>query len=345
MRLIKANNLDLKLFQFDYELTFAIIFMNADKTIYGRYGSRSSRENAESDISVAGLAESMKAVLQLHRSYPANREQLAGKQPREVPYQTPLDIPRIRGKYQAELDYDGKVAQSCVHCHQVTEAQRHLARRADAPMPAQLIFPYPSPRTIGVSLDPHLRASVREVSTDSPADGVLKPGDEIIRLDGQPIVSQADVQWVLHHTPPSASLPVVFLRDGAIQRAMLRLPDRWRFQSDVSWRTGGWEMRRMALGGLKLVSATDEQRREWKVPRDQLALVVDYVGQWVEFGTAKRAGFQKGDVIVAYGPLQDNISESQLLAWSVLNRRPGVRVPVTVIRDGKRKTLQMPMQH
>ena len=56
MRVVKANDLDLQRFQFDYELTFAVIFMNADGTIYGRYGSRSSRENAESDVSVAGLA-------------------------------------------------------------------------------------------------------------------------------------------------------------------------------------------------------------------------------------------------------------------------------------------------
>ena len=62
MRVVKANDLDLAQFQFDFGLTFAIVFMNADKTIYGRYGSRSSRENAESDVSVEGLAQTMKVT-------------------------------------------------------------------------------------------------------------------------------------------------------------------------------------------------------------------------------------------------------------------------------------------
>ena len=50
VRLVQANAMDLTLFQFDYDLTFAAFFMNADRTIYGRYGSRSAR-NPSSDIS------------------------------------------------------------------------------------------------------------------------------------------------------------------------------------------------------------------------------------------------------------------------------------------------------
>ena len=136
VRVVKANDLDLTQFQFDYGLTFAIIFMNADKSIYGRYGSRSSRENAESDVSLAGLAESMKTVLKLHEGYPANKRLLAGKQPKPSPYKTPLDIPSIRGKYKRDLDYQGQDVQSCVHCHQVTEAARQMARLAPKPLPA-----------------------------------------------------------------------------------------------------------------------------------------------------------------------------------------------------------------
>ena len=45
VRVIQGNSLDLELFQFDYDLTFAAFFMNADRTIYGRYGTRSSQEN------------------------------------------------------------------------------------------------------------------------------------------------------------------------------------------------------------------------------------------------------------------------------------------------------------
>jgi hypothetical protein len=38
VRMIQANGMDLSWFQFDYDQTFAVFFMNADKTIYGRFG-------------------------------------------------------------------------------------------------------------------------------------------------------------------------------------------------------------------------------------------------------------------------------------------------------------------
>ena len=41
-----ANAMDLSLFQFDYDLTFAVFFLNADKTVYGRFSSRSDRKDA-----------------------------------------------------------------------------------------------------------------------------------------------------------------------------------------------------------------------------------------------------------------------------------------------------------
>ena len=293
VRVVKANDLDLAQFQFDYELTFAVVFMNADKTIYGRYGSRSSRENAESDVSVAGLAESMKSVLKLHEGFPANRDLLAGKQPMPSPYQTPLDIPSIRGKYKSDLNYEGKVVQSCVHCHQVTEAMRQIARVEAKPMPVQLIFPYPAPNTVGFSLASDQRATVTGVTSGSPADDALNPGDELITLNGQAIVSQADVQWVLHHAEAVDALKMQIRRDGELLSTTLRLPERWRFNSDISWRTAAWEMRRMALGGLKLVSASDALRREAGLNQDALALLVDYVGQYVEFGTRQESRLQE----------------------------------------------------
>ena len=41
VRLVQANTIDLTRFQFDFDLTFAAFFLNADLTIYGRFGSRS----------------------------------------------------------------------------------------------------------------------------------------------------------------------------------------------------------------------------------------------------------------------------------------------------------------
>ena len=57
VRLVQANRLDLTKFQFDYDLTFSVFFMNPDGTIYGRYGTRSSRKEANRELSGNGLMD------------------------------------------------------------------------------------------------------------------------------------------------------------------------------------------------------------------------------------------------------------------------------------------------
>src|SRR5438552_12504007 len=103
VRLVQANALDLTLFQFDYDLTFAAFFLNADRTIYGRFGSRSERQDATKDISIEGFRKALAAALELHKHYPANRSALAGKQPKNARFKTPDDFPALRGKYQPKL--------------------------------------------------------------------------------------------------------------------------------------------------------------------------------------------------------------------------------------------------
>src|ERR1043166_4014771 len=128
VRLVQGNALDLSLFQFDYDLTFAAFFMNADRTIYGRFGSRSEREDATRDLSIDGFRKALAAALELHKHYPANKASLAGKQPKPARFKTPDEFPLLHGRFQAKLDYEGKLVQSCMHCHQVREAERHFYR-------------------------------------------------------------------------------------------------------------------------------------------------------------------------------------------------------------------------
>src|SRR5687768_17921590 len=114
VRLVQANDLDLTLFQFDYDLTFAAFFLNADRTIHGRFGSRSDQKNAEKDISLEGFRKALAAALELHKAYPKNKATLAGKQPLPVKMKRPEQYPALSGKYKPTIDYQGKVAASCL---------------------------------------------------------------------------------------------------------------------------------------------------------------------------------------------------------------------------------------
>src|SRR5262245_42268570 len=56
VRVVSANGLDLSLFQFDTDQSFAVFMLNADGTIYGRFGTRSDQVNWTDDVSIEGLA-------------------------------------------------------------------------------------------------------------------------------------------------------------------------------------------------------------------------------------------------------------------------------------------------
>jgi len=80
VRLVSTNGLDLSIFQFDTDQSFAVFFLHADGTVDGRFGTRSHRTEWTEDVSVEGLEQAMQGALRLHADYPANRSILARKQ-------------------------------------------------------------------------------------------------------------------------------------------------------------------------------------------------------------------------------------------------------------------------
>ena len=345
VRVVQANGLNLERFQFDFDLTFSVFLMNADGTVYGRYGSRSDRHDATRDISLEGFGKALEGALELHRRYPANRATLLGKQAGGSRFPVPEQYPALRGKYTSKLDYEGKVVQSCIHCHQVRESERKLYREAGAPIPDNVLHPWPMPGVLGLHMDPKERATVFAVDTDSPAQHAgFRTGDVIATLEGQPILSTADIQWVLQKAPDAGELEATVLRAGVTLPLKLTLKSHWRRNSDLSWRVTSWDLRRMATGGLLLRDATPEERKAAGVSETELSLLVQHVGQYGEHAVAKKAGFQQNDIIVSIDGLASPITESGLLSHLLRNRAPSDKVPVRVARNGERVDLILPMQ-
>ena len=345
VRLVQANALDLTLFQFDYDLTFAVFFMNTDRTIYGRYGTRSERKDATKDISIESFREALAAALALHKHYPANKTSLAGKQPRPTQFKTPDDFPSLAGKYKPALDYEGKVVQSCMHCHQVRDAERRFFRDERKPIADDVLYPYPMPNAVGLSLDPKEKAKVKDVAPGSAAQKAgFKVADEILSLEGQPIISIADVQWVLHNASEPATLNTQVLRGRKKINLTLDLGRDWRRHSDIAWRTTTWDLRRMAAGGLVLEDSPAEERRDAKLADNALALRVKYVGEYGEHAVAKKAGFKKDDILVSVDRQTSHLTESELFRYLLQNKMPGEKISATVLRGSERVDLELPMQ-
>lgn len=343
VRVVSTNSLDLALFQFDYDQSFAVFLLNADGTIYGRFGTRSHRTNWLGDVSVEGLARALEGALELHAEYPKNKEALAGKRGPEPLYPVPEKFPTL-GKYGPELDYKGNVVQSCIHCHQIGDAIKDHYRKRGEAIPVRMLFPYPHPKALGLILDPQERATVLRVEQDSLAQkSGFKPGDQIRTLDGQPLLSIADVQWVLHRASgDGASIRASVVRDGKQQGLTLELPPGWRERDDLSWRASSWGLRRMATGGLLLETIDGE--RPAGVPKNGMALRVKHVGQYGPHAAAQNAGFKVGDVIVSFDGQTNLLRETDLFAYALRTRKPGDQVPVVVVRGGKRVELVLPMQ-
>ncbi len=345
VRIVHANGMDLSLFQFDYDQSWAAFFLNADLTIYGRYGTRSHPTESVEDVSLEGFAMALAGALKLHAEYPGNKETLAGKRGPSVEVRRPEELPPLRNKYTSKIDYEGKVVQSCIHCHQIGEAQRQAHRSAGKPIPDQVLYPYPHPKSLGLILDPKEMARVKRIVPGSPAekDG-FQVGDEILAVNGQPMLSIADVQWALHHAGETDSLHVKVSRNGQRMPVTLNLEKGWRQRDSFSWRATTWELRRMVTGGLVLEDLTDGERRKTGLDEKSLALRVKHVGQYGAHAAGKQAGFHQGDIVVAADGRSERLSESNLIAYLLNGKRPGDRVPVTVRREGREIKLMLPMQ-
>lgn len=343
VRVVSANGLDLSLFQFDTDQSFAVFLLNADGTIYGRFGTRSDHSHWADDVSVEGLAKALEGALTLHKDFPKHKAALAAKKGPPPEFAVPENFPLLKGRYGSQLDYQGNVVRSCIHCHQVGDAQRRHHIDQSGKLPETVMFPYPHPKSIGLVLDPKERATVLRVEPDSAAEQAgFKVGDAVEQLAGQPLLSFADVQWVLHHVPPTGgTVEGTVSRDGKQVPIVLTLDKGWRQKDDIAWRASSWELRRIALGGLYATDLPAELRGELKAPAQGMALRVKHVGQYAPHDRAKQAGFLASDILISFDGRTDLVRETDLLNYA-LHREGADEVKVEVLRDGKKLTLQLP---
>src|SRR5262249_21353341 len=203
--------------------------------IYGRYGTRSALARPD-DVTDAGFRKAALAALELHRGYPANKASLRGKTGPAPRHKTPRDYPTL-ARFPAAVDPRAGEWNnpSSVHSPAVPAAEIAVQRAAREPLPPEAMWPYPMPDALGLGLAPEERSSVRRVAPGSAAEKAgFKAGDEILRLEGQPLVSIADVQWILHAAKDGTGLSALVKRNGREETLSLALPEGWRRSGDTS---------------------------------------------------------------------------------------------------------------
>src|SRR5262249_981053 len=105
-----------------------------------------------------------------------------------------------------------------------------------------------------------------------------------------------------------------------------------------------WGLRRMVLGGMLLDSVTADERTKTGVPDWSMALRVKHVGQYGPHAAAHQAGVRKDDILISFAGKSGFARETDILAYAQNEHKLGDLVKVTLMREGKKIDVTIPMQ-
>lgn len=329
VRITQMNGVNLRRFDFDYDVTWNGFFLDEDLNVYSRYGGRDHGE-PEDRLSKASLLHTMQQVLDVHgRRDALRREGVAYVQPVPRETQVPEDIPFLRQNHRG-----------CVHCHQVREYQ-FLQWSHAGEFDRSKLFRWPLPESLGIEIDREHGHRVQKVEDGSAAaKGGLLAGDVIGRVGDVPIRSEYDIRWALDRSADGGPISVEVARTAGEAAANVRLelrPDENWKRTDLSWRKS---LRSVPLPfGFRGYSLTPSQRKMEGFSHDQLAIKVISLQPK---SLAENLGMQKGDIIVALEGRDDSRSIDGLKSDLLSRYAPGDMVRISVRRDGQTKELTGP---
>ena len=305
------RGVNLNVFDFDYDLEWAALFMNAGEKIYGRYGSRDA-DSASGRLSLAGFRYAMERALTAHR--------------RETPQPEPRTPQRTVEQFAAARRVKDN---ACIHCHQVLDFEHERLsqlgqwRRED-------LWLYPLPENVGLTLDIDQGNRILRVDADSAAAACgLRAGDVLRQVNHQPVASIADVQYALQRAPAKGQIELAWERDGKAHATPLMLRDGWRV-SDISWRAS---VRK--IGPSPPVYGEDLTPAEKKTLGLSAKDLAFRQGPFVS-KAARQAGIQQNDIIVGIDDKDLQMTASQFAVYVRLNYQAGERVKFDVLRGGRR---------
>ena len=295
-----------------------VFFLTADEQILGRYGGRDS-SGPDSRQSLAGLRYSMQAALRSHKqAKPSNATQ--------------RETPRFVRDFRA-----ARSRNRCTHCHEVKELANDEIER-NGKWTRELLWRYPLPDSLGLFLEVDRGNVVERIGPDSPAAKVgLKKGDVLQTLNGQPVNSLGDAQFVLDSAPAKGEIEVAWRREGDRLVGSLSLPEGWR-RGDISWRPSMMHVIPSArLYGRDL---KPEERKQHGLSDKQLAF-------WQKrpiHKQAQAAGVREEDIILGFDGKDLELDAYDFLKYVRQKYVVGEQVTINLIRGGKRLSLPMTLQ-
>lgn len=317
MRLAEIESSNLKLFEFDYDLTYMVFFLSPDEKVYARYGGR-CEQGPDERMSLAGLRYTMQSVLTEHAS---KRPRFAATESGKPFFIREIAPPSGLGR--------------CIHCHQAKEVIYNKLDQ-EGKWNIDLAFRYPLPDNLGLKLEVDRGNMAEEVVPNSPAARAgIQKGDLISTLNKVPIHSFGDAQYALDRSPKKGSIEVSWNRSGRDLNGKIELPDRWR-RTDISWRPSLQNF--VAAARVYGEDLTPDEKASLGLSATRLAFrQKDNLPE-----QAEKAGVRPGDIIVGVDDRELEMTAYQFLTYVRGNYVKGERLTLNLIRNGRR--IDLPLQ-
>jgi serine protease Do len=304
-------DVDFNLFKFDWDLTWAGFFMNAQGYIYARYGVR-KEQNGESTVSLVGLRDTMRKALELHKKE-------YSKSPKPWTPQTIQELPSFKKDPQAP--------KGCAHCHHAWTYTRKNEMDLGK-WNRDKLWVYPLADNLGISLD-YDQNTLVTASTGMAQKAGVKSGDRIKAVNGQRVLTPADISFILQSVD-KGDVKLDLERDGSATTASMAVSGvDWR-KRDLSWRESVNVLSPQT--GFWAPNAKPDERTQLGIPAGGIALKVKVV---TPFSPAKAAGMLVDDVIVAVDGKTKDMDYNDFTQHVWMDKNPGNTLQLVVLRKGK----------
>lgn len=316
------DDIDVGLFDRDWNNTLYFFALNADEHIYFRYGGRDS-ESPDTFLNLNSLELALAKGLELHKQYQEGKLAKAERPKPVFPREFPLLVERTFAR------------NACVECHLIGDfinQHRELDGTLDK---VTHMFRSPDPRTLGIHVDIPKGLVVKEVR-EAAKDAGIAPGDRIASLEGVPVWTFADFQYRLDKLPRKSEFVRIGVeRAGSVVEAKLALPVRWWY-TDLRFRQMTIDPR-VYFDSRPL---SEERKRELGLEPGGFASEVTHVDAFAEM--VKSHGLKTGDIVIAVDGVRSDADANTAELFIKLRRKAGDSVTLEVMRGGKK--IQMPLR-
>jgi serine protease Do len=321
VRIVRMDDVDVGLFERDWNNAIYFFALNADEQIYLRYGGRDSN-SPDTYLNMESIERALTEGLAMHRRAMSGELKLPPRPAPLFPRQIPLLVKRTFAQ------------RACVECHLVGDFQ-NIQREQEGTLD-KLTHLYRSPdiKTLGIELEIPKGLVVKNV-TGAVATAGMKPGDRITALEGTPVITFGDLQYRYDKVDRHAQkLALTVDRDQQPVHLTVDLPDRW-WWTDLRFRQSSVDPR----VDFEDQPLTSDEKRKLGLRPDGFASRVKHVSALAS--ALKTHDLREGDVIYAVNGVDYNDLANTAELYLKLRLKAGDSAMLDVIRGDQRIKVQV----